>query len=256
MDASRRNPYDVGPVTPPRATLRWIGVIVALAFPTVITWAYFVFAARYTTAAQQTTYLVVKSIQFAFPLIWVAVVLRESVRPRRPHGKGMFLGAAFSLSVVVAGWLLFHFLMRDMPAFTAAAAKIHAKITSFGIDTPWKYAILAAFYSLIHSLLEEYYWRWFVFRQLRGLVSLWPAILVSAMAFMAHHVVLLREFFSELPWLVWLLSSAVAIGGVFWAWLYERTGSLYSTWLSHLIIDAGIFWVGYDLVRHALTTST
>jgi membrane protease YdiL (CAAX protease family) len=48
------------------------------------------------------------------------------------------------------------------------------------------------------------------------------------------------------------LSSAVAVGGAFWAWLYERTGSIYSAWLSHLLIDAGIFWVGYELVRDAL----
>ena len=66
---------------------------------------------------------------------------------------------------------------------------------------------------------------------------------------MGHHVIVLREFFEEAPWLAWLLSSAVAIGGVFWAWLYERTGSLFGPWLSHLLIDAGIFWIGYDLVR-------
>ena len=104
------------------------------------------------------------------------------------------------------------------------------------------------FYSLFHSLLEEYYWRWFVFRQLRRLVPLWPAIVVSALGFMGHHVIVLSEFFKEAPWLAWLFSSAVAVGGVFWAWLYERTGSLFGPWLSHLLIDAGIFWVGYDLV--------
>jgi membrane protease YdiL (CAAX protease family) len=122
----------------------------------------------------------------------------------------------------------------------------------FGIDSLWKYAVLGVFYSLIHSLMEEYYWRWFVFRQLRELVPLWPAIAVSALAFMGHHVIVLGEFFKEAPWLAWLLSSSVAVGGGFWAWLYERTGSIYSTWLSHLLIDAGIFWIGYDLVREAL----
>ena len=238
---------------PPRRSLRWFGVLFALAFPTFITLAYFVFAARYSMGVQQATFLVVKCIQFAFPLVWVALVLRERLRIRRPDASGLLLAAAFSIVIVAAGWLVFDLGLRNSAVFSAAAAKIHVKIAQFGIDATWKYAVLAIFYSLFHSLLEEYYWRWFVFRQLRALVPLWPAIVVSAIAFMAHHVVILSEFFNEVPWLAWLFSSAVAVGGIFWAWLYERTGSLYSTWLSHLLIDAGIFWIGYDLVRGAMT---
>jgi membrane protease YdiL (CAAX protease family) len=237
-----------------RIELRWFGVVFGLAFPAVITWAYFVFAARFSTGVQQSTYLVVKTFQFAFPLLWVLLVLREALQLRRPTTAGVVLGAGFSLAVVGAGWLLFDLVLRDTSLFAAAAPKIHDKIMQFGIDSLWKYVVLGVFYSLIHSLMEEYYWRWFVFRQLRELIPLWPAVIVSALAFMAHHVIVLSEFFKEAAWLAWLLSSAVAIGGVFWAWLYERTGSIYSTWLSHLLIDAGIFWVGYDLVREALAT--
>ena len=43
------------------------------------------------------------------------------------------------------------------------------------------------------------------------------------------------------------------VGGVFWSWLYDRTGSLLGPWLSHLMIDAGIFWVGYELIGDSLT---
>jgi membrane protease YdiL (CAAX protease family) len=39
---------------------------------------------------------------------------------------------------------------------------------------------------------------------------------------------------------------------MFWAWLYDRTGSLLGPWMSHLIIDAGIFWVGYELIGDTL----
>jgi membrane protease YdiL (CAAX protease family) len=235
--------------------LRWFGVIFALVFPSFITWTYFVFAARYSGGIQQATYLIVKTIQFAFPLVWVWAVLREPLGTRPASSRGLLIGATFSAIVVGAGWLVYYMALRESAVFTAAAVKVDAKITQFGINTVWKYAILGVFYSLVHSLLEEYYWRWFTFRQLRNLVPLWPAILVSAIAFASHHVILLGEFFREAPWLAWLFASAVAIGGVFWAWLYERTGSLYSTWLSHLLIDAGIFWIGYELVREAFLRS-
>jgi len=253
MRTAERQSIDLDQRNAPHRGLRWFGVIFALVFPTVITWGYFVFAARYPGGVQQATYLVVKTIQFAFPLVWVWAVLREPLRRRSAGSRGLLLGAAFSALVVAAGWLLFDLALRDTAAFSAAAAKIQEKIARFGIDATWKYAVLAVFYSLVHSLLEEYYWRWFAFGQLRGLVPIGPAILVSALAFTGHHVIVLNEFFRELPWLAWLFSAGVAVGGVFWAWLYERTGSLYAIWLSHLVIDAGIFWIGYDLVGDAMS---
>lgn len=253
MDAGSNNSPAFVPSDGPRRTLRWIGVVFALVFPTLITWAYFVLADRYSTGVQQATYLAVKTIQFTFPILWVWFMLREPLRVGRPNAQGLLLGAVFSVLVVGAGWLLFDRVLRDSAAFSGAAALIHAKISGFGIDSLWKYVLLAGFYSLFHSLLEEYYWRWFAFGQLRRLVPLWPAIVVSALAFMSHHVVVLGEFFKEAPWLAWLFSSAVAVGGVIWAWLYERTGSLFGPWLSHLLIDAGIFWIGYELLRDGLT---
>ena len=46
--------------------------------------------------------------------------------------------------------------------------------------------------------------------------------------------------------------AAVAVGGAFWAWLYQRSGSLAGPWLSHLVADAGIFFVGYQLIGDML----
>jgi membrane protease YdiL (CAAX protease family) len=40
----------------------------------------------------------------------------------------------------------------------------------------------------------------------------------------------------------------VAAGGAVWAWVYERSGSLLGPWLSHLLIDAAVFLVGWDLL--------
>jgi membrane protease YdiL (CAAX protease family) len=38
------------------------------------------------------------------------------------------------------------------------------------------------------------------------------------------------------------------VGGIFWAWLYSRSESIYPTWVSHMFIDIGIFVIGFDLV--------
>ena len=49
--------------------------------------------------------------------------------------------------------------------------------------------------------------------------------------------------------MTWIFSLAIAIGGAFWAWLYHRSGSLVGPWLSHLLIDGAIFWIGYEIVE-------
>jgi membrane protease YdiL (CAAX protease family) len=143
-------------------------------------------------------------------------------------------------------------LLKPQGWLDAGSTQIVDKVRGFGVGTFWSYAALAAFYSLFHSGLEEYYWRWFVFRQLRQRVSPMPAILISSLGFMAHHVIVLGFYFGWSNPLAYVLSLSVAVGGAFWAWLYERTNSLTGPWLSHMLVDAAIFVVGYDIVRHTL----
>jgi membrane protease YdiL (CAAX protease family) len=125
---------------------------------------------------------------------------------------------------------------------------VRAKIQSFGAGSPAVYALLAIFYSAIHSLLEEYYWRWFVFGQLKRLNGLPAAIAISSFGFAAHHVLVLQLYFGWLSPFTWLFSFAIVIGGAFWAWLYNKSNSLAVPWLSHALIDAAIFAIGYTMI--------
>ena len=50
---------------------------------------------------------------------------------------------------------------------------------------------------------------------------------------------------------MYFFALATAVGGAYWAWLYNKTGSIYGPWASHLLIDAAIFAVGYDLIHAA-----
>jgi uncharacterized protein len=237
---------------PPRDSrldfLRWLGVLLALVFPTFVTWAYFFRAAEAGQGTQQAVMAGLKIAQFALPLVWTLFILRERIEWQRLSTKGVALGLAFGAAVVLAGWLVFQYVLADSPVFVAATDAIRTKVAGFGIDSLAKYAALAAFYSLAHSLLEEYYWRWFTFGQLRRLIALWPAIIISSLGFTAHHVLVLSLYFGWWTWPTLLFSASIAIGGAFWAWLYDRTGSLIGPWLSHLLIDAGIFFIGYQLI--------
>ena len=230
----------------------WLGVAVGLTVPTAITWLYFIHAAGYDENAQRAIGLTTKVLQFAFPIVWTLFVLQQPIDLTMPRRRGVALGIGFGLVVTAIGWLLFQGALREHPAFHAATDAIRAKVAGFGLDSAVKYAALGVFYSVVHSFLEEYYWRWFVFGQLRRLVPLGAAIIISAVGFAAHHVLVLSMFFGWWSWPTMLLSAAVAVGGAFWAWLYQRSGSLAGPWLSHLVADAGIFFVGYQLIGDML----
>ena len=229
-----------------------IVVIVAIVLPSLVTWAYFFQAESAAAAAQVSIFGVVKAVQFALPIVWVLFVQRGAVRLRPANLRGVGLGLAFGIAVAIAGALVYQYALRDADFFAAAAGEIREKIDGWAIDRVWEYAALGVFYTACHSFLEEYYWRWFVFGQLRNLTSTQVAIVVSSLGFMAHHVLILGKYFGFDHWAAWLLSLCVAVGGAFWAWLYDKTDSLLGPWLSHLLVDAAIFLIGYQIVADTL----
>lgn len=226
-----------------------LAVAFALAFPTLITWVYFNLLAGTPPEWQQTAYGVGKVLQFAFPLLWVLGVRRRRFAWQRPTARGLVAGLAFGALVFAAMMAVYFGWLKPEGTFAQAGQTIHRKVTAFGVDSFWPFVALGAFYSVCHSFLEEYYWRWFVFGRLGRLVPPGAAIVVSAVGFAAHHVLVLAFYFGWHSPATYLFSLAVAVGGAFWAWLYHKSGSLYAVWLSHLLIDAAIFTVGYDLVR-------
>jgi hypothetical protein len=191
-----------------------------------------------------------KVIQFLLPVVWLAATDRSALGFQRLTSRGVGLGAAFGLAAAALILGLYYGRFAGSPLFEGVAANVRAKVTEFGAATPGRYIALAAFIALIHSLLEEYYWRWFVYGRLRHCqVPRSAALILSGLAFMSHHVVILGVYFPGRFWpAVMPFSLGVAVGGIVWAWLYERSGSILGPWLSHLIVDGVLMVVGYDLV--------
>jgi membrane protease YdiL (CAAX protease family) len=243
-------------MAPNRAAQRDIPVLIfALLFPTVTTWLYLVVlgsepgAAAQPSLAVRISFAVGKVIQFALPLVYVGCLERDRIRLAGPTRRGMGMGIGFGLLVGLAMIGLFFGGLGQTELFAETPAKIDRMLRDMSFATPGKYLLLAVAYSVGHSLLEEYYWRWFVFGWLRRHVPVGAAIGVSALGFMAHHVVLLTVFFPGRFWVLALpLSLGVAVGGAVWAWIYHRSGSLYAVWISHGLVDAAIMAIGYKML--------
>jgi membrane protease YdiL (CAAX protease family) len=153
------------------------------------------------------------------------------------------MGVIFGCGVVAAMFLLYTLVLPET-LVTQLDQKVQAKVESTGMASPIRFLGLSLFYVAGHSFLEEYYWRWFVFDQLQQKMSMWKANLIAGLGFMAHHVVLLGTFFGWDSIFTYVLSLSIAVGGMVWAWLFNRRCGFRAAWLSHAIVDAGIFALG------------
>ena len=224
-------------------------------FPSVMAWLYFVAAAPGPSAESeqrpimQVLYVVGKVIQFALPVVcWTLTDPRRLV-PSTPNRRGWWPAALFgagSAAGIVAtyfGLLKGHALLAEVPE------QVLHKVTELGIAAQLSYIAFAVLLCLVHSLLEEYYWRGFAFDGLRRWLPLRAAVIISSLAFASHHVIVLNVYTSGRWWTGTLpLALGVMVGGAVWALIYRRSGSIYSCWLSHALVDAGIMIVGYDMV--------
>ncbi|MFK7767020.1 MAG: CPBP family intramembrane glutamic endopeptidase [Mariniblastus sp.] len=227
-------------------------LIFTMVFPTFVTLVYFQWLQNSESSLQQVAFGMGKIVQFGFPIAWVWFRHRDKLFRKSKFKtfsrNDIFAGIGFGLAVVVAMFVIYFFVLAPTETGTKLNEMVKAKVSQMGLDSFWKYLAVGVFYAICHSFLEEYYWRWFVFEFLQKFVSTAWANFLSSVGFMAHHVVLLGFFFN---WSIWtyVLSASIAVGGSFWAWQFKTTDKLRVPWISHAIVDAGIFSLGYFLVK-------
>jgi uncharacterized protein len=219
-------------------------LLVALGFPFFMAWLYF----GHETRSAKFIYSLAKFVQFSLPVAWWLVADRSRLHWAKPSWPAVWPGLAFGAIVAVVliglyfGWLKHH------PMAGLLVEQVRAKTNSFGLHSPALFLTFAIFLSLVHALLEEYYWRAFVFAELRAIAPLGIAVAISSFGFMAHHVIVLAAYFPGRFWSATVPASlAVAAGGMVWALLYHRFG-IYSCWVSHALVDAALMFAGYDLL--------
>ena len=217
------------------------GVLLALVFPFIGSLIYVFWSDNI-----QAAYGVIKVIILLWPVLWVfgmrcplPASAPEKMSVKRAVRWGIFSGVA-----IAAFLLLFYLAIRSglgpyMQGVIDTAA-------NWGFTDPIVYIIFSLLLSTIHSGIEEYYWRWFVFRGLLTRFRWRTAALVSSIGFALHHYVVLGQLFPA--WIAFIFGTGVLVGGLIWSYMYHKTGRLSSVWISHIFVDLVIFGVGYIII--------
>ena len=231
--------------TQPKPVKLWRGVIPAMLVPVAASLIYYVVLAE--TGFAIFMYGMAKVFLVVWPVgaswLWEKNLLKFGQLDVKKHLKALPLGVLTGgiIAALIVGTFKFSPWSSYIQQFSGQVLgkAEDMKILDF-------YVPFAIFISLGHSLLEEYYWRWYVYGRLRKLVGPTTAYLGAGLAFAAHHYVVLGCFFPI--WLAAILGTTVALGGGLWCWMFGRQQSLAGCWVSHILVDGAIFYVGYNLI--------
>ena len=189
----------------------------------------------------QAIWLFMKVWLILMPVLWLLYIDRGTLSWSPTNGRGVLAGLLWSIPVATVLLGIF-WIAKDSLVDPEAKQKMDA----LGITSPASFLIFASTMSLANSLMEEYVWRWFVFSKWKVLVGVWPAILLSALFFTVHHVVILWDFGSLS--LVFLGSSGLFVGGVIWGCLYNKYNSIWPGWICHVAADTTIMWIVWRII--------
>lgn len=122
---------------------------------------------------------------------------------------------------------------------------IKTKLTALKLlEHYWSVAI---FIALANSLLEEWYWRGFVYDQLvQSNLSSYAIVGVGGVGFGLHHYFTLIVYF---PLSITLFFTFVTmVAGSSWSLMRIKGVSLIDCYISHIVADFALLWIGWQLL--------
>lgn len=210
-----------------------------LIFPALATWSYFTLQWwPQVLNPLSKVVLVVAPLLFWCRNGWSLSTIFKRAGVVRTNGIiGVVSGAVFG-AIIWCAWLLCFQGQLD-------GSNIAAKLTSLNlIEHYWSVAI---FMALANSLLEEWYWRGFVYDQLVQRALSRPAIVaLGGVGFGLHHYFTLIVYF---PLSVTLFFTCVTmIAGGAWSVMRLKGVSLIDCYVSHIVADFALLWIGWQLL--------
>lgn len=161
----------------------------------------------------------------ASSLILLTIAL---TRWRKVKLKFTLPGVAIGMMSAVLLYLLFwagYQVMSAVPGFTSTISSVYS------LSSGAPRTVIAALLLFPIGPAEEFYWRGFIQRYLKGLTTPTRAVVVTSLIYASIHIVTLNPS----------LLLVALIGGLVWGFIYDRYGNLFPVLVSHILFDELIF---------------
>ena len=178
----------------------------------------------------------------AVPLLDRVVFHRQTLKEffrfigLKNKGKSLLPGLLIGSTFLMAIYLFFITLSRQL----IDPLSMTDTLNRWNVDSGNLFVFL--FIMIVgNSILEEVYWRGYVFSRLINLTRPWNTVLLTALFYTSYHLITTITLFSLAHGL--LLSSVIFLAGVFWAYLRIRYESIIPAVISHLLADLGLMLI-------------
>ena len=160
----------------------------------------------------------------------------------RFHKRGFLtaLGLGIGIYAVILGA---YFLIGPYFDFS----NIAGSLTRNAGVTKDNFLYVSLYISFVNSLLEEFFFRGFLFTNLKKSGPRNFAYCFSALTFALYHVAMMIGWFNL--WLNLLVMVGLAVGGVIFNWLNEKQDCIYVSWLVHMFANFAINTIGFMLLN-------
>ena len=147
--------------------------------------------------------------------------------------RSLILGLAIYLFILTAYFVLKNFIDLD------SIQNILSNSLKISKDN---FVYVALYISFINSLLEEVFFRGFIFFNLNKTMTSSRSYCLSAFFFSVYHVAILSNWFNPILFVVALVS--LFVGGLIFNWLNEKNENIYNSWLVHMFANLAINTIG------------
>jgi len=169
------------------------------------------------------------------------------------HVLGIFWGLICAALFVVGNYVLLHFTVGNNSAnyfvITAKSQLSYGVINKFNA---WQFFPIAAIgFSTISPLTEELFFRGVLLKSLESRFSALKANVIQGILFGLVHLAYMWSW--EFTWaLLYTMVPLVALAGVLYGWVAQRTGSVFSSMLVHALYNFLLILMVYSFIIPAL----
>lgn len=102
---------------------------------------------------------------------------------------------------------------------------------------------IAIYISFLNSLLEEFFFRGFLFLSLNNTTTTTTAYFLSSLAFAAYHIGIMADWAN--PLIFFLALFALFAAGLIFDYLNEKSKNIYNSWLVHMFANFALNTIGF-----------